>query len=958
MRYLKYREGFLNIDSSLNDKFKENSLIKEVFQNDTTWGGSLLGRLVNSMLRKGKIYAKSTQIGGIINKVKAELDDMYIAIQPKDVMEKIVEVRVRFLIKEMYETVIGPKSIEEKLVTLLGNDNEGKTGQIQVAIDEVEKIDAIEWKSELIEKLKRLRDALLSLKNGEGIKLDDVKVTDDKTDDKDNKGSENTNTKDVYKSPSFNFYLQTSSLLKSIIYLNDKISNNRAQIKGQESHSSKIIIGKEYIYNGEIVKTVNLKKQVKPGFVFVIFKDKKTNTYIENSIAKLVDIKKLKLHSGNTTTSTNKGNDNTSSQDNSKERVESTIAESFFYESESLPIYENTAVIGDNESHAKSAWSKVSNAYKNSNIKNYIPYIKEILEKSKSGEKLEKKIIIAIGKQVILNESSIGKPISLDQLIKEEAGVLPNEYKEIPKSISLISRIILSFKEDIGLLGHLGELKSGVEKFISSYDDMKKILPSLETKKEESENNEIKKESVVFKYSKFVLIKEDTDKDDFEKPMPKPRDESKEDTDKDDSISDDKVKEEWEKEFKEDDIKKYAVNESITKEVQKSVEDNSNKKVEVDASDDRIKDHIINIVNLFGKAYSMYTTDFIPSGRPEGRISQKTFREYSYIGKGDKNPEWSGDRSPGYGPWASKIGLDKWDRGIMDILSDGKYRRILANVNFKSQSEEKTDTEMKTPGSGKTLFKFINDMLANGEDKDFKSKRHRLLSSYFGLDDKEIKWNNPTSTEFEINPEDAGDTKLLYFETASSAGRPFIKTKFKGTNGYLKEIIKVEYRNEESNKEYLIALLYNSTKDDKLIIKFQLSSSNPPKQSIIDTYLSERIDKENLKVSNHVKFDNSQPIYVTVLDVSKGQFFKIKEDISFKYVNVKKVSGTNTPDDADFKTIKMTKVENLSYLIKLKDSKDGKQVKEHVKVNKIATRPSQDATITTQNIDNNINKFI
>ena len=65
MRYLLKRNEFLfeknmkveNID--IKRDFKSSALIRETFENDLSWGGSLIGRLINSTLRVLKIYTKT-----------------------------------------------------------------------------------------------------------------------------------------------------------------------------------------------------------------------------------------------------------------------------------------------------------------------------------------------------------------------------------------------------------------------------------------------------------------------------------------------------------------------------------------------------------------------------------------------------------------------------------------------------------------------------------------------------------------------------------------------------------------------------------------------------------------------------------------------------------------------------------------------------------------------------------
>ena len=46
-------------------------------------------------------------------------------------------------------------------------------------------------------------------------------------------------------------------------------------------------------------------------------------------------------------------------------------------------------------------------------------------------------------------------------------------------------------------------------------------------------------------------------------------------------------------------------------------------------------DPVLDIVKCFNRAYKIHTTQVIPSGRSGGRVSNKTFMEYTCFGGGD-----------------------------------------------------------------------------------------------------------------------------------------------------------------------------------------------------------------------------------------------------------------------------------------------------------------------------------
>ena len=147
-------------------------------------------------------------------------------------------------------------------------------------------------------------------------------------------------------------------------------------------------------------------------------------------------------------------------------------------------------------------------------------------------------------------------------------------------------------------------------------------------------------------------------------------------------------------------------------------------------------DNIIRIVNIFGAAYKKYAYNVIPSGQPNGRISQSVFREYEYIGDSTNEPDWQEEKGPGFGPWAKKSVYEKWQNDIMKILEDPQIRKVLANTKFVSAAESETGTEQGgKKSSGLTLASFIEELL-NGKGR-FSRIRGKLLKKYLNIGDDE-----------------------------------------------------------------------------------------------------------------------------------------------------------------------------------------------------------------------------
>lgn len=807
MKYLKYREDFLKpIINNLDDQIKKSSILNEALENDITWGGSLLGRLISSTIRRGKIYYKTARISGLSDQVKSELDALIEeAAFDKEQKNKIKNLKVRFLIEELYKVVNSSETIDHKLTQLLG-DKSDNSGLIMITISEIEKTQ-LKDKNKLIEKLKRFREALLGSDFEPKETIDDPK-------DNDNGGASDV------KSPEFNFYIQTINLFKSIIGLNSIIVNKRVVIEGNPTEKTK-----------EVNKSIPDNKSVTQRPV-----NKEKSTIMNDS---------------------------------------------FFYESESLPILENVAVIKKSETDAINVWNKILKAFKYSNMPKISIQLQEIINKSKSGEKLDKAVVIAIGKQILVNEKTLGKPLELEELLKEEAGTIPNEYKDIPKNISLISRVLTPIKDDMGILGAIDEAKSNITLFIKSLEQMKVFNSKLS-----------KNENILHRFISFVNESDDESIN------------IDNELDNKELENTDKVKTEWYKEFKEGEEKEYKVNEEEAKSLQKEVDEAGNKEFEIDANS--YKDRIIRIVNIFGRAYKLYSVDEIPSGRPDGRISQKTFREYTYIGN-QSNPSWSKEKGPGYGPWVATLTFEKWENGIMKILEDTKYRTVLANAKFTNVGPN------QKPGSGKTLFTFINDMIGEGgKDKNFRQKRHRLLTEYFnGVPDIEKNVESVESGPGKISKDDygkKGDISFVRYSSLNRGSNILSKNFTPDVNeNYNREFIKISYVEDDKTK-YLIGFIVgriNGSKDKGIAIKFHQSGKN---QSIISTYLKKFIDDKTYKIPNSLVYNANENMYIGVINISEHKVIKNGDSITIKYASI---DGDNHIGKIEDMNIKIKYFESL-----------------------------------------------
>ncbi len=134
MKYLQNRNQFLNkkIDLKSSDIPKYiggSKLIKETFENDITWGGSLLGRLINSAIRKFKIGVKQVQIAPLLDKLKVELDYLVSASMKGKSKETLDLLKLKGFMEQIKDECLRPSSTDveeaEILEELLGDGSPG-----------------------------------------------------------------------------------------------------------------------------------------------------------------------------------------------------------------------------------------------------------------------------------------------------------------------------------------------------------------------------------------------------------------------------------------------------------------------------------------------------------------------------------------------------------------------------------------------------------------------------------------------------------------------------------------------------------------------------------------------------------------------------------------------------------------------------------------------------------------
>ncbi len=816
MRKILSRKDYLtSLNTNYYSKFTGvRPLFEEApFANDTPWGDTLLGRLVNSVVRKGTIAFNSRRISGLTSRLKSIFDEMLELGSIEIPQNDLYFIRISSLLGILKKQV----DDEEDVNVLINTTND--------LIDLVESSD-FDNKDKMLKALEDFLDYLEGLRKG-----------------KDDDSDEKERNEDDKSDPNIIFFNNSKLLLQSIVDLHSMIKQNVVRSGGgQESYENKIAaaksklkVGAEYnytnvkgenircmllsltnviqraadkkwlttddkvgdklgpdqacvvykrdnngkevqdynnVYNSQNVELLKLYpiggkekgKVEKPGENVSTFFDKNKYLSLEKTYqsTKKVEVLKNLIKMGENAVKiyqskndkqnlkfyTDKLNQNINAlikiqarsygikpeqfKDIKKLKDEITKVSKEIWSvdlklgSKSISIQPKQAVgkpvnasyeyiddfileeveanLQKEESQAKNAWNKVVNTFNKSGIENFIKDIESLLRVSiKDGKdeyKKAKSSIISIGKQVVLNKSTVGKPISFEDLIKEAISI-----NDVSQSISLVGRILLSFKEDLGLAGSYGSATKPLKDFVNSFSELEKNISKISTEKKESIN----------RYSDFILIQERNE------------------------FSDD-IKSKFNEIFTAE-ITDYF---QMTEETKNKLEESAKEREGFVFTD---ADPIIEIVRLFNRSWRIHTPGVIPSGRTGGRVSNSVFREYEYMGSG--SPGTPSD--PGSGPYRNIELYDKWFESVQDILSDTKYRPIFGeNTVFKFVNEETGQEGDDVKKGGKILLRFINNLLS--ENKMYKEgAMNSFIKEYFSLGDKEME-----KIQKEIQP---GDNK-------------------------------------------------------------------------------------------------------------------------------------------------------------------------------------------------------
>jgi len=533
-------------------------------------------------------------------------------------------------------------------------------------------------------------------------------------------------------------------------------------------------------------------------------------------------------------------------------------------------------------------------------------------------------------------------------LYKESIEIISDKNKKIvvAEKIARFAKTALKFDKE-GLYGGLGETGKGLQSFVEGIKSTMKI-GSVEEKPKEGEAVS-KKESSLFKYDKFIsLLKEAEEAEEVEEG----EGESKVGA-PDVMTTSQKIKDYWKKKM---DIKAFVMEKTEVIKMKEKFD-----KIERSRKDSIIInriDPVLDIVKCFNRAYKIHTTQVIPSGRSDGRVSNGVFMEYTCFGQGD--PSSAGKSG---GPYRNNAIFNQWEDTVLDIQRDKKYQPIF-NIGTKLRVGD--DLIEK---AGANLRKFMTDMLDGDEfyktGKDSQGLQAKFLDKYFGYKDG----SDPDKTNF-----GGAEEQETISETAASVpsakGLIFTKNpiKFESNNDLAKTFFAVS-----TNKSVIYFFIQEVVGDiayitysrsfyffEKYItqsgITNKLSKGDLPREILLKKTGSESFDDKGNEEVLDFKIKATKKKIENL--IGKDGVFKLKGDYEITYLTKYegKSNNPNTKSDLSDKPEKIDIVNCYTLYESTKDVETASSRTRFVLDKKIGDRVSTVGGFKTVSGDNNISK--
>lgn len=685
MKYLNKREDFLREKNS-NSINKIRSINEEAefnsgpFANDVGWNDSLLGRLINHIIRKARIARKVGQIKKLIERLQEQFD--YLVDQSTvfslgdDSQLLLLRITLSSFFKELIFAVENNRPVSELI---------GLTDGAIKAVNDVKELDK---KDVLLEELKKFRDFLNQFKDEE-----------DSGDDSGENSESGSGDADAEGIVANSYGLMVKNLKALALILTNYKKVNTGASTGATGKPKITYITK----NGDklnLIQSDNTKNPKKLDIATIRSKNPKLSTYAKDDQSLpsgMVLLMEATVDTIGTGGAANRG--------------KTVVGEDHLTQAFNKLKKDIEVLISPKEKGIAVDYTLINDIATNSN--------------NTDSKKLIKNLYNEVNRYLVGDKKATIQ--EKDKLYNEGIEILNDKNKivVIAEKIARFSKRALQFEKE-GLYGGLGDLKVPLQTFVTTLLQINKV-PIVTAKKES-----------LFNYSSFLEAKNilpsgkpdtatgatatgtpqgGTASGDTQGQAQGEGDQSK------------KILEFFNKTCVE--VRAFtATDEEITK-LKEELENKKKEGGEVIMT----MDPIIEIMNLFIKAYKLYTVQTITK-RSE-KVDTNTLSEYTSFGGNSSDGGDSGRN----GPYRNNKLFDAWEEGVNDIRKNRKYQ-VFFTKNAKLRlptvpdpNPAKADNWEIKDNAGLNFNRFINDIL-DGE-KLYKSGTDRgkvavFVDSYFG----------------------------------------------------------------------------------------------------------------------------------------------------------------------------------------------------------------------------------
>jgi hypothetical protein len=656
MRYLNKREDFLkkkqHIQGVPYETLLEMTSSAGPFANDVGWNDSLLGRLINHVIRKARIAAKVPRIKSLISQLKDEFEQIVgqakvYSLSAED-QQLVIQIELDVFFKELIYAV----------------ENNFKVGILKGLTDgcikRVTDMAEFDKKAVLLEELKKFREFLDQFKDDEGSNDDTEDSEEDTT------GGKSTDTGTTG-------YVTMVKNLKALAL----ILANYTKVNTTDSTGSTGKTKKTYTtVAGDTLVKIQNNPTINPN---------------------KLDAAAIR--------SKNPGKLDKYKQDNITMVAGITLVMEATVDTIGTGGAANRGTVVAGEDHLTQAFNKLKKdievliSAKEKGIGVDYKFINDIATNSNntSNKELIKNLYNEINRYLVGDKKATIQ--EKDKLYTEGIEVLNDKNKTVvvAEKIARFAKRAFQFEKE-NLYGGLGDLKVPLQTFVTTLREINK-LPIVTAKKESLLNYNL------FLEAKNILDNQggQTSDDTTTKPTTgtastQVKDDGKGDTG---DVSA-KILEFFNKTCIE--VRAYTVSDEERKAIQTKIDQvktEDGKKIEMTI------DPIIAIMNLFIKAYKIYTVKTITK-RTEN-VDTNTLSEYTSFGGNEET-----GRS---GPYRNNKLFDMWEEAVNNIRKDRKYQAIFTdNANLrlpKVTDPDPANPEDWTikPKAGASFRKFINDVL-------------------------------------------------------------------------------------------------------------------------------------------------------------------------------------------------------------------------------------------------------